>query len=340
MALSVGSLRNQGTTSAVEISTSIHTPILEDFICSGYFEFTTHSLAHLPTFDHLRDGGANLAFGNLSFHISSQGVLRLPNRTSLGPAEPSSPTTASSTWLSPTAPAPSEITSSSSSSPPSPSSSHDGTDSSTLSLLSNNSGSSDLTSYYCLDSDTSHDVESGPYFLCDVGINSTDDESDDDISAHPPSRITHPVRYQIVVVDPVTGIDDGLPGASMVNNRAPRRAGALRASTESTSITVSQADWDLSRDAIVNDHTLDRNAPQGAWDAYHAILKANHQRMKKEHAELDRCRGAVDLSSHRCWELSNNGSCNNHVTRKYKPRLPPFSKGDANTLRRSLTTRS
>ena len=81
--------------------------------------------------------------------------------------------------------------------------------SSELSVGSDDSGSSDLTSYYCLDCDVRHDLGSDATpFVCDSNYFSNDDNVRE-IQAL--ARVPAPAvaRYQIFAIDPATGREAG-----------------------------------------------------------------------------------------------------------------------------------
>ena len=95
-----------------------------------------------------------------------------------------------------------------------------------LSVGSDDSASSDLTSYYCLDCDVRHDLGSdADPFIYDSNYFATNDDirGMHDIVRAPAATLA---RYQIYVIDPATGAD--VPEAS--------------SSHASTQVTVSQAE--------------------------------------------------------------------------------------------------
>ena len=139
------------------------------------------------------------------------------------------------------------------------------------SVGSDDSESSDLTSYYCLDCDLRHDMGSAAEpFICDSNYFTANDDirgMRDIVHAHAATQ----ARYQIYAIDPATGED--VPEAS--------------SSHASTQVTVTQAEWDAAQQAIVNNTRLPVGTSPGTLSAYHSILEKNRVRLRKVEAELE-----------------------------------------------------
>ena len=167
-----------------------------------------------------------------------------------------------------------------------------------LSVGSDNSASSDLTSYYCLDCDVRHELGSDAEpFICDSNYFNI---NDDIRGMHDIMRVpaAASARYQIYAIDPATGneIPDG--------HRDPEAS----SSYASTQVTVSQAEWDAAQNAIVNNTRLPIGASPGTLSAYHSILEKNRVRLQRAEAELEKRKVAADVSSERQQNLPPGGS--------------------------------
>jgi hypothetical protein len=126
-------------------------------------------------------GGTDLAIGSIHFNISASGVLRLPDPILLGPAAATAPSAATSTASSPTAADQSAATSSTTPATliiSASSSSSRGTASpSTMSVGSDDSRLSYLTSYHCIGCNARHERGSdAPPLVCGTKY-SSDEES-------------------------------------------------------------------------------------------------------------------------------------------------------------------
>jgi hypothetical protein len=110
-----------------------------------------------------------------------------------------------------------------------------------MSVGSDDSGSSDLTSYYCLDCDTRHKLGSDALpSICGIKY-SSGEESIGNIGSVTHVPAVHLARYQISAIDPVTGAEippDGNTGHD--DNNRPRRDAKASGSNTGTTVTVSQ----------------------------------------------------------------------------------------------------
>ena len=136
-----------------------------------------------------------------------------------------------------------------------------------LSVGSDDSASSDLTSYYCLDCDVRHELgtDAEP-FICDSNYFTANDDIHGmhDIVRAPAAMLA---RYQIYAIDPATG------------NKIPE--GRRDPEASSSHVTVSQAEWDAAQYAIVNNTRLPIGASPGTLSAYHSILEKNRVRLQR-----------------------------------------------------------
>ena len=122
-----------------------------------------------------------------------------------------------------------------------------------LSVGSDDSASSDLTSYYCLDCDVRHELGSDAEpFICDSNYFNINDDirGMHDIVRAPAAMLA---RHQIYAIDPATG--DEIP-----DGRHDHEASASRATTE---VSVSQTEWDAAHYAIVNNTRLPTGTSPG-----------------------------------------------------------------------------
>ena len=186
LALSVGTLSAQGTSSAASImstttppasstpSSAPSSPSSGNSIRFGSFEFTPHTDSSRSVFSGLR-GGLDMTFGSVHYCVDAEGILRLPD-----PFAPSTSKTATSSTAASTASSPITVDLSaalSASTPTSSPSTSSRRSTSSMSVGSDDSASSDLTSYYCLNCDTRHGLGSDDTpFVCSARY-SSDEES-------------------------------------------------------------------------------------------------------------------------------------------------------------------
>jgi hypothetical protein len=110
-----------------------------------------------------------------------------------------------------------------------------------MSVGSDDSGSSDLTSYYCLNCDTRNRLGSDASpFACSTKY-SSDEESIGNVT---PIAATQAAHHQIcVIINPQTG--DVISGGERTPhiNREGRRDGKTSGSNINSTFTVSQEEW-------------------------------------------------------------------------------------------------
>jgi hypothetical protein len=155
-----------------------------------------------------------------------------------------------------------------------------------MSVGSDDSGSSDPTSYYCDNCDTWHVLgsEDTP-FICSAGY-SSDGESIDNI---PRAATWEAARHQIyAILNPITGEEISEGERTLQNNRNRRRNAETSASNDDSAYTITDEEWGIARDAIANRTPIPIGASAGTLNACHAILEKNRDRLSKEHNELDR----------------------------------------------------
>jgi hypothetical protein len=169
-----------------------------------------------------------------------------------------------------------------------------------MSIGSDDSESSDLTSYYSMGCDTRHELGSdAPPFVCDVKY-SSDEESINNHGDIIPLSVARLARYQVCVTfDPEIGAEIPEGGNTTRTNNKHRRDGEVSGSNTNYTFSISKEEWVAARDAIVNNTSLPVGVSKGTLNAYHAILEKNRVRLAKEQAELDRRRLAADQSSER-----------------------------------------
>ncbi len=114
-----------------------------------------------------------------------------------------------------------------------------------MSVGSDDSGSSDLTSYYCIGCDARHELGSdAPPFVCGTKY-SSDEESIGNTSSIIRVPASLPARYQIFAIDPVTGVEIP-PGRNTGHNAEASGSNA------GTTISVTQEEWNAAQDDVVN----------------------------------------------------------------------------------------
>ena len=206
-----------------------------------------------------------------------------------------------------------------------------------MSVGSDDSGSSDLTSYYCLNCDTRHELGSDASpFVCSAKY-SSDEESIDNIAPIAAARAAH---HQIcVIINPQTGVEISEGERTPRANRERRRDAEASGSNADSTHTVTREEWETARNAVVNNTRLPVGVSAGTLNAYHVILEKNRVRLAKEQADLDRRRQAADLSSERRRGLSSLGSASrsNQGTGRFRPRIPRLSEADAREITSNLS---
>jgi hypothetical protein len=193
LAPSTGNLPVQGTSSVVPVvlaapSVASSPPSALSSLISGNsirfmsFKFTPHAYAPRLAFSGLR-GGIDMTIGSVHFRVNSGGVLRLLDLITSGAATAMTSWTATSIALSPTA---ADLSAAPTSTPTCSSFLPSRCTMSTMSVGSDGSGSSDLTSYYCLDCDTRHELGSdASAFVCGIKYSSNGESTDEHNNSTP-----------------------------------------------------------------------------------------------------------------------------------------------------------
>ena len=198
----------------------------------------------------------------------------------------------------------------------------------------------DLTTYYCYDCDTRHDVSAGAApFLCN-----TRDTSPKFVRLGDYGYATMPYRQVSAIISPHAGDADNTGNADNqgnTGNRSPPRRrtpprGHDEASGSSTEITVLPEEWEVAKRAVATNTRVPLGATHGTLHAYHRILEENRRRLARERQVLDQRRAEADASSERRANLSNRASANSRGSR-YRPRIPRLSEDDAANLTRNLS---
>jgi hypothetical protein len=162
---------------------------------------------------------------------------------------------------------------------------------STMFVGSDDSGSSDLTSYYCLDCDTRHEIgsEASP-FVCGIKYSSDEESIDEYTDAAPLTRMQAAHHQISVIINAQTGAEISSGEHTPRANDERRRDCEASGSNANTTFSVSREEWDAARNAVVNNTRLPVEVSVGTLNAYHFILEKNHSRLAKEQADLDRRR--------------------------------------------------
>src|SRR4051812_10975055 len=113
-----------------------------------------------------------------------------------------------------------------------------------------------------------------------------------DASTYSASNIEHaPVeaafRFQIYAVEGEAPGDQGNRG----------NHGEASSSHDRTELSVSPAEWDEARNAIVNNTRLPLGASPGTLNAYHSMLERNRTRLRRAEADLARRQEEAAASS-------------------------------------------
>ncbi|KAK1602749.1 hypothetical protein QYE76_016411 [Lolium multiflorum] len=219
-------------------------PSLGNSIRFGSFEFTPHGDSSCPAFSDLQ-GGLGMMFGSVHYNINTEGILRLPEPfVSRSARTPSSPATGST--MSSSINLSARLTASTNSSPSS-------TPRSISSMLvrSDDSMSSDMTSYYCLNCDTRHGL--GSYdtpFVCSAKY-SSGEESIDNAARTTTWRMAHHQIYDVL------NAGNGGEEEGERTPRASRRCNAGNSANNDDSVyTIPEEEWEAARAGITNNTRL------------------------------------------------------------------------------------
>jgi hypothetical protein len=165
-----------------------------------------------------------------------------------------------------------------------------------MSVGSDDSGSSDLTSCYCLDCDTTHDLGSDALpFVCGTKYSSDEEiisKDNIDIGHVPASQLA---RYHVFAIDPVMGVEIPTGGNTGHGNQNRQRTEAEASTCNNSTVMISQEEWNIAQDAVVNNTRFPMSVSQGTLTAYHSILEKNRVRLAREQADLNRRRREADL---------------------------------------------
>jgi hypothetical protein len=172
-----------------------------------------------------------------------------------------------------------------------------------MSVGSDNFGSSDLTSYYCLNCDSRHELElDASPFVCDIKYS-----SDEELGNIVPLNTMQAAHQQTcVIINAPTGAEIPAGERTPHANDERRQDDKASGSNAKSTFSVSQEEWDAARNAVVNNTCFPIGVSAGTLNAYHIILEKNRSRLDKEQADLDRRWQAADLSSKRRRGLSSS----------------------------------
>jgi hypothetical protein len=209
-----------------------------------------------------------------------------------------------------------------------------------MSIGFDDSESSDLTLYYCLDCDTRHKLGSdGSPFVCGIKY-SSDEESigkHDDIIPLTAARLA---RYQVcVIINPEMAAEVPTGEHNPHTNVERRRDGEASGSNVNNTFSISREERAVARKTMVNNTYLPDGVSAGTLNAYRTILEKNRCRIAKEQANLDRCWQAANLSSEQRRELSSLGSTSksNQAPGRYDPCIPHLSEVDTRDITSNLS---
>ncbi|KAK1613855.1 hypothetical protein QYE76_019372 [Lolium multiflorum] len=235
----------------------------------------------------------DMTFGSVHFRVDSVGVLRLPDPIAPGKARTTTSSTATSAASSPITVDPSAV--SSMSTPTSSSSSSSRCTMSSMTVGSDDSRSSDLMSYYCLNCDTRLDLGSDASpFICSAKYSSDKGSIDNVI----PIAATRAAHHQIcVIINPQTGVEISEGECTPCANRERRRDAEASGSNVDSTHTITREEWEAARKTVVNNTRLPIGVSVGTLNAYHVIMEKNQVRLANEQADLDRRRQVADLST-------------------------------------------
>jgi hypothetical protein len=209
-----------------------------------------------------------------------------------------------------------------------------------MSIRSDDSESLDLTSYYCIDYDTRHELGSdAPPFVCGIKYSSNEES----IGRHGdiiPLTVARMARYQVrVTFDPDTGAEIPAGGNTPRTNSERQRDAEASGNTTDNTFSISREECAAAHNTMVNNTSLPVGVSADTINVYHAILEKNRSWLAKEQADLDRRRQAADLSSKRRRERSSLGSASksNQAPGRYRPRIPCLSEVDARETKSNLS---
>jgi hypothetical protein len=145
-----------------------------------------------------------------------------------------------------------------------------------MAVGSDDSGSSDLTSYYCLNCDTKHGLGSDDTPFVYGAKYSSNEESIDSITKATTWKAAHHQIYAII--NPATGGELSGGECTPCVNRGGCRNVEASASIDDIAYTITEKEWEIARNAIANNTRILAGASAETLNAYHGILEKNRVR--------------------------------------------------------------
>jgi hypothetical protein len=145
-----------------------------------------------------------------------------------------------------------------------------------MSVGSDDSGSSDLTSYYYLNYDTRHGLGSDDTPFVYSAKYSFDKQSIDNITVEAASKAAHHHVYSII--NPHRGVEISEGERTPCVNRDGRRNAEACGSNDDSAYTITGEEWEIARNAIANNTRILAGASAETLNAYHGILEKNRVR--------------------------------------------------------------
>ncbi|KAK1650409.1 hypothetical protein QYE76_068214 [Lolium multiflorum] len=256
------------SSSSPTISSTPSSPSSGNSIRFGSFEFTPHDNSYRQTFSNLQ-GGLGVTFGSVHYNINAEGILRLPKPIISNLARTPSSSVIGSTVTNPlSVDLLTELSASTNSSP-----SMTPRSVSSMSVGFDDSMSSDMTSYYCLNCDTKHGLGSDDtLFVCSANY-SSGEESIDSVVMMATWRVAHHQIYAIL--NSAHGGEEGERTSHASRRHNPENS----ASNDDSDYTIAEEEWAAARAAILSNVGLPSRTSIGTLNAYRSILERNRRRI-------------------------------------------------------------
>jgi hypothetical protein len=148
---------------------------------------------------------------------------------------------------------------------------------------SDDSMSSDMTSYYRLNCDTRHGLGSDDTPFVYSANYSSGEESIDSVSRTATWRVAHHQIYAIL-----NAADGGGAEGERTPHVSRRHNTENSASNNDSDYTIAEEEWAAARAAILNNTRLPSGTLVGTLNAYRSILETNRVRLSNEQENLDR----------------------------------------------------
>ncbi|KAK1616993.1 hypothetical protein QYE76_022510 [Lolium multiflorum] len=202
-----------------------------------------------------------------------------------------------------------------------------------MSVGSDNPVPSKMTSYYCLNCDTRHELGSSDTpFICSAQYSSGEDSVDSAVK----EGTGKTARHQVYAANN-TGNARNMGEGEHTPRSSRRRSFGNSASNHGSDYTTAEEEWEAARAAVLNNTPLPVGASVGTLNAFREILDKNRERLSLEQNTLEKRLRAAERSSEQRRGSRGSASRSSQGAGKHRSRLSRLSEDDAREITSNLS---